>query len=580
MNINSDVEYLIDHFNSKKRPLTIIAQELAYSKARKITKLLKSYNEYKLLCSFFDSKLIELYFFKSIFESILYIQHLSLLNPNGLKTRRKILLNSQNSYLNEELVYQFFPEFKNKLKLKQKYYFLRKIKSLLTLIKKNFFFKKEILSKNILEKKNKLGIAAQSGLRDIDGDLSHLRYSSLDKTSFIIYFDKLDKLKSLGGKKYLDNLKKNKYSYVVADTIDFKIDTSFLKNIKSSIKKSYNKDHFRCAIIKITNDLIDEISFWYPFFKHFKIKINYDIENNSKSIISKQIALKLNGGFSFFFQRSYPSIFESQFSAYHPVDYFFCWGLHSQNLWKKSYNYLNKIIIVGKLWSINSKKILDEKLNKFLEPNTNNYYLLIFDTNHSNHKFSLFDNYKKNNQHIPTSEMEKFYLSLINLLNTSNKLKILIKTKKKKLLEDLEVTGKIIKNSNLNKNLFIIDNNNFELLQVKHLISLSVSICFYSPSIFYESIACNIKSVCYDYSNIFDEEKKSFRGEFNSKNIYNDLDLLVEDIKRDIDLKTEDKKNSLGYWKTETRREIVKNIEETGFTKVYEIIDDKFNKII
>ena len=76
------------------------------------------------------------------------------------------------------------------------------------------------------------------------------------------------------------------------------------------------------------------------------------------------------------------------------------------------------------------------------------------------------------------------------------------------------------------------------------------------------------------------KKKKSFRCEFNSKNIYKDLELLVDDIKRDIDQKKEDKRNSLGYWKTETRKEIVKNIEETGFTKVYQIIDHKFNKLI
>ena len=119
MKINSKVDSLKNQFASNKKPLAIIAQELAYLKARKITNLLKSYGEYNLLGSFFDRKLIELYFFKSIFESILHLQQLSLLNPNGFKTKRKILLNSQNSYLNEELVYQFFPEFKDKSKIKE-----------------------------------------------------------------------------------------------------------------------------------------------------------------------------------------------------------------------------------------------------------------------------------------------------------------------------------------------------------------------------------------------------------------------------------------------------------------------------
>ena len=104
--------------------------------------------------------------------------------------------------------------------------------------------------------------------------------------------------------------------------------------------------------------------------------------------------------------------------------------MHSQYLWKKSYNYLDKIIIVGKLWDINSKQILDKNLKDLLVPNNGNYFLLILDTNHSTHNFSLFDNYTRNNQFIETSEMDKFYTSLINLHHNSDKLKILIKTKK------------------------------------------------------------------------------------------------------------------------------------------------------
>ena len=50
-----------------------------------------------------------------------------------------------------------------------------------------------------------------------------------------------------------------------------------------------------------------------------------------------------------------------------------------------------KIIIVGKLWDINSKQILDKNLKDFLVPNNGNYFLLILDTNHSTHNFSLFD---------------------------------------------------------------------------------------------------------------------------------------------------------------------------------------------
>ena len=574
----TEVDTLKNQFDSNKRPLTFKAQELAYLKTNKIVKLFKSHEEYKYLCSFFDSKLVELYFFKSIFESILYLQQLSLLNPNGFKTKRKILLNNQNSYLKEKLVYEFFPEFKDKLIFKKKYFFLKKIKSLLIFAKKNFLYKKKIISQNIPEKKNKLGIATQNGFRETDGDLSHLKYSSLDKSSIIIYFDTLHKLKSLGGKKYLDYLNKNKYNYVVLETIDFKVDIDWLKNVKKSIKK-YNNNYFRYTFIKITDDLIDEITKYYVFFKHFKIKFNFDSEPGTKSIITKQIALKLNNGFSFHLQRSYPSILKSQCAAHHPVDYLFCWGLHSHYLWKKSYNYINKIIIVGKLWEINSRKILDKNLNKFLVPNNGNYYLLIFDTNHSTHNFSFFDNYSRNNQFVETLEMDKFYSSLINLLHSSDKLKILIKTKKKKVLENLKVYNYLSENKNIKKNIFIIDNDNFELLQIKQYISLSVSICFYSPSVFFESIACNIRSVCYDYSNIFYEEKKSFKSDFNSKNIYKNLEILIEDIKKDLNKKLINKKSLLGYWKHETRKEIVNNIEENGFKRVYQIIDDKFNNV-
>ncbi len=579
MNIATEVDTLKNQFDSNKRPLTFKAQELAFLKANKIVKSLQSHEEYKYLCSFFDSKLVELYFFKSIFESILYLQQLSLLNPNGLKTKREILLNNQNSYLKEKFVYQFFPEFKDKLKFKKKYFFFKKTKNLLIIIKKNFFFNKRIISKNILKTKNNFGIAAQNGVKETDGDLSNLKYSSLDKTSIIIYFETLRNLKSLGGKKYLDYLNKNKYNYVVAETIDFKVDIKWLKNIKKFIKKLKNEDYFKYTFIRITDDLIDEVIKWYAFFKYFNIKLNLDGQNSSKSIITKQIALKLNDGFSIHFQRSYPSILKSQLSAHHPVDYLFCWGLHSKYLWKKSYNYLDKIIIVGKLWDINSKQILDKNLKDFLVPNNGNYYLLILDTNHSTHNFSLFDNYSRNNQFIETSEMDKFYTSLINLHHSSDKLKILIKTKKRKLLENLKVYSHLSKNNNIKKKIFIIDNNNFELLQIKQHISLSVSICFYSPSIFFESIACNIRSVCYDYSKIFDEEKRSFKSDFNSKNIYKNLELLVEDIKKDLNKKLMNKKSILGYWKHETRKEIINSIEETGFKKAYQIIDEKFNNI-
>ena len=39
------------------------------------------------------------------------------------------------------------------------------------------------------------------------------------------------------------------------------------------------------------------------------------------------------------------------------------------------------------------------------------------------------------------------------------------------------------------------------------------------------------------------------------------------------------KKSILGYWKHETRKEIINSIEETGFKKAYQIIDEKLNNI-
>ena len=171
--------------------------------------------------------------------------------------------------------------------------------------------------------------------------------------------------------------------------------------------------------------------------------------------------------------------------------------------------------------------------------------------------------------------MSIFYEKIIELIDTNDDLRILIKTKKKDIFEKLSIKKKIKSEIYSSGKIFIIDNNDFELRQIKKYIDLTVSISFYTPTIFMHSIGCGIRSVCYDYSGILNSEFKFLSKQKKFHNIYSNLDNLITDLKKDLTTR----KDILGRWSKIIVNKIVYKTNKNGFEKIFKIIDSQLERL-
>ena len=100
-------------------------------------------------------------------------------------------------------------------------------------------------------------------------------------------------------------------------------------------------------------------------------------------------------------------------------------------------------------------------------------------------------------------------MSFFELISQNNEIGLVIKPKKIPIFNKLKRINTYIHESiKKNKPIYLINDNNVQLNNLKNEIDLVVNISFYTPTILIESIILGFRSICYDYSNIFNFEKK------------------------------------------------------------------------
>ena len=408
---------LLDSFNNKRdkfnRPITFESQELSYNISNKFLLSLNKYPKYKFITKYIEKKFIDVYLYKIIYDSILPINNIYLVNEN-FKSKKKIrvFLHSIRFKLNYKIVNILYPNFHKKYKLiienKENKY--KKIIIFLYSYFRNFvsnLLKSNFKKKTIYNSYNKIAIRATSVIAIKDNSLSWLKFSNLYKRYFLIYFESYKELKDMGGNKYIQYLENNNYNYLVLSK-SYNNNYKLFDNIKKDLKKIKSYSDVDEWLSGILEDLLNKISFWYNFFRNNKIIIHEDSTPNNIDNIVKHIAIKFNEGITYSIQRSYPMSFDGIFASYYNNDIFFCWGDHSKKLFEKTFNSNHKFINTGIFYDSTIISDNYQETYKFFSNSNIDYIILLLDTNHDYNLRPINDNYNLNYQVVYTEDIQNF----------------------------------------------------------------------------------------------------------------------------------------------------------------------------
>ena len=130
-----------------------------------------------------------------------------------------------------------------------------------------------------------------------------------------------------------------------------------------------------------------------------------------------------------------------------------------------------------------------------------------------------------------------------------------------------------------NKPIYLINDNNVQLNNLKNEIDLVVNISFYTPTILIESIILGFRSICYDYSNIFNFEKKLLEMDKElKKNISNNIDEIILDTSKLFKDISSNKHTDYGVWSLNSRAKLDNFMDGNGKQRIAKKLDDIYNK--
>jgi hypothetical protein len=438
------------------RPFTYTSQEKSYKDSLDFIKTLEKLNAYKFLIKFIDKEEVNIFLYKLIYDSILPINNILLLDKTRKTKKIDVIFNSERYMLNDQLINHLYPQFHSNYNIIRKNFYKKKIKKFL---EKNFTSKIPI-RKNIynISKKN-IAIKITQQYNQHINDVSWVKYSKINKKNIIYYFLNLEEFKFLGGNQYLKYFKENNFNYVVMDS-NLNQKVLFFDNILLDLKKIKSSNFIEIWLLKVFHDLVEKIKYWHIFFKKYNIVMHEDPTPGEINNIIKYIALKKNNGKVFSIQRSYPMNYDGVFASYYNNDYFFCWGKHSKRLYENILNINKELIETGVSFSLLSNNPVRDDISKFFKKRNIRYKILLLDTNHSFNDQSIYQNHVLNYQTVHTNSLEIFYMKFFDLISKNHKIGLVIKPKKMHLFNKLKNVKKFIKEGNKNNiPIYLIEDN-------------------------------------------------------------------------------------------------------------------------
>src|SRR6056300_567535 len=93
------------------RPFTFSSQEKSYKDSLNFIKTLEKLNTYKFLINQIDKKELNIFLYKLIYDSILPINNILLLDKTKKNRKIDVIFNSERFKLNEKIIDYLFPQF-------------------------------------------------------------------------------------------------------------------------------------------------------------------------------------------------------------------------------------------------------------------------------------------------------------------------------------------------------------------------------------------------------------------------------------------------------------------------------------
>ena len=319
------------------RLLKYSAYKLAADFVNHSIEAISKYKIYKDLSQSYNKQYIEFYFRKLIFYEFLPIAHQLVIKEwdyNHNHNNGNLSIDASTLTCNELLnTFQNIDNsviFDYKGSLSGLQFFKRKYRN--TLKKAIFFYHRVLYSletkSSKLSKNNspKIAVFLVEGL-DLSkrSDIFWLSDSKIKPSSVLIYFS----LKRSDAKPVISELKKKNIQWVNLRGWSCKNKSYLEKDAFNLSKKNNFSTNIQDWLNYEVEYLLNNINYWYSFFKYFKIKVHSDKTEYGLETIVKQISLEKLNGISFVSQRSNIDPQKGLFYAYYPVDIFFSWGLDS-----------------------------------------------------------------------------------------------------------------------------------------------------------------------------------------------------------------------------------------------------------
>ena len=328
---------------------------------------------------------------------------------------------------------------------------------------------------------------------------------------------------------------------IISKLRSLNIDCKYLYSF-NNFEKNEKLDNLRAKIenLKVVEEenffkintliFISKIQYTLNFFKNNNIKIHQNTEGSGTSNILRQIAIRLSGGCSFGRTRSYPSNIKGDFIGFAPNDIFFAWGKESAKRIAKTDNCINHIIITGDHYpTISSEKnqIMIKKIEK-LKKNKINFFILVLDSLYSDN-----NNSKVPYQCVNTKKMENFLEKILDFQKNNPDVGLIIKSKKKDILKNLNKTFEKIKKLEKEHKCIFLNNSDDLASHYSKFADFTLSCSTHIQGALFHCLINSEKfrGIMYDDSNLSIVEKEIYKlGK--DKVIFNDVEKMLNELEK------------------------------------------------
>jgi len=524
--------------------------------------ILSKYQVYDDLVRSFNKQYIEFYFRKLIFYEFLPIAHqltikqwddenysnneVTIIDSSSFKCRE--LLNTISFIKNDNIIFDPSGSLSFPQRIRKNFTpLVKKTIAIFSSFLSPFFINNQKVTLLDSSNSSRIAVFLTEGV-DLTkrSNIFWLPDSNIDPLSVVVYF-------SLGKKdseSIISKLKENNLQWVNLRGWKSKNRFQLGKSILDS-KKKYKKNQYDKTQKWLLNEvtfLINDINYWYAFFKQLNIRIHSDNTEYGVETIVKQIALDKLNGVSFVSQRSYPDSLKGKFYCYYPTDIFFAWGVNASQKIKeiilnKNNPKIGNILISG-CQQVNiiseNKSLYLERIKKNLLKNGAKTIIMFLD---SNHEFN--SNWQR--QSIDTKELEKIYISLLKSVIDNEEIALIIKPKKMQFFNSLLINiGSYLEDAKQTGRIHIADVFGEKPSEYARISDLIIGITSeHLPASIIECAILKKPSVFYDYSDLSSIEK-DFYSWADQKVVFNKIDSLMSEIK--LFSENRNKDSSFGDW--------------------------------